>query len=102
MYKIWYWTMVDRDSEGRFIASIPDLADVAAYGVTEKDALANVAQLAEEHVRALVEAGQSAPRASRAAEMPSALRSKEFGRALIPVDIGRAAVRPGAAHSAHH
>ena len=47
MYKIWYWTMVDRDSEGRFIASIPDLVDVAAYGVTEKDALANVAQLAE-------------------------------------------------------
>jgi hypothetical protein len=53
-------------------------------------------------VRALVESGQSAPRASRAAEMPSALRSKEFGRALIPVDIGRAAVRPSAAHSAHH
>jgi predicted RNase H-like HicB family nuclease len=102
MYKVWYWTMVDRDSEGRFIASIPDLVDVAAYGVTEKDALANVTQLAEEHVRALVEAGQSAPRASRAAEMPSATRSKEFGRALIPVDIGRAAVRPSAAHSAHH
>ena len=30
MYKVWYWTLVDRDSEGRFIASIPDLADVAA------------------------------------------------------------------------
>ena len=72
------------------------------YGVTEKDALANVTQLAEEHVRALVEAGQSAPRASRAAEMPSATRSKEFGRALIPVDIGRAAVRPSATNSAHH
>ena len=80
MYKVWYWTMVDRDSEGRFIASIPDLVDVAAYGATERDALANVTQLAEEHVRALVERGQSAPRASRAAEMPSAIRSKEFGR----------------------
>jgi predicted RNase H-like HicB family nuclease len=102
MYKLWYWTMVDRDSEGRFIASVPDLVDVAAYGATEKDALAHVTQLAEEHVRALVERGQSAPRASRAAEMPSATRSKEFGRALIPVVIGRAAVRPGATHSAQH
>ncbi len=102
MYKVWYWTMVDRDSEGRFIASVPDLVDVAAYGVTEKDALAHVTQLAEEHVRALVERGQSAPRASRAAEMPSATRSKEFGRALIPVVIERAAVRPSATHGAQH
>lgn len=102
MYKVWYWTMVDRDSDGRFIASSPDLVDVAAYGATERDALANVTQLAEEHVRALVERGQSAPRASRAAEMPSAIRSKEFGRALIPVEVGRASVRPSATHSAHH
>jgi hypothetical protein len=34
--------------------------------------------------------------------MPSAIRSKEFGRALIPVEIGRASVRPSATHSAHH
>ena len=61
MYKVWYWTLVDRDSEGRFIASIPDLVDVAAYGASEKDALANVAQLAEEHVRAIVESGQRRP-----------------------------------------
>jgi predicted RNase H-like HicB family nuclease len=102
MYKVWYWTMVDRDSEGRFIASVPDLVDVAAYGATEKDALAHVTQLAEEHVRALVERGQAAPRASRAADMPSATRSKEFGRALIPVVISRAAVRPGATDSSAH
>jgi predicted RNase H-like HicB family nuclease len=102
MYKVWYWTLVDRDSEGRFIASIPDLADVAAYGTSEKDALANVAHLAEEHVRAIVESGRLAPRASRAAEMPSATRSKEFGRALIPVDVARAAVTPNATYSAGH
>lgn len=99
MYKVWYWTMVDRDNEGRFIASIPDLADVAAYGATEKDALAHVTQLAEEHVRALVESGHLAPRARPAADMPSATRSKEFSRALIPVSVGRAAVVPGATYN---
>ena len=99
MYKVWYWTLVDRESDGRFIASVPDLVDVAAYGASEKDALANVTHLAEEHVRALVESGQMAPRASRASEMPSATRSKEFARALIPVDVARAAVTPSAAYN---
>jgi predicted RNase H-like HicB family nuclease len=100
MYKVWYWTMIDRESDGRFIASVPDLVDVAAYGDTEKDALANVTHLAVEYVRSLVEIGQLAPRASRASEMPSATRSKEFGRALIPVDVRRASVTPGTTHSA--
>ena len=25
MYRIWYWATVDRESDGRFVASIPDL-----------------------------------------------------------------------------
>jgi hypothetical protein len=40
MYRIWYWAMVDREYDGRFIASIPDLGDLAAYGKNEKDAVA--------------------------------------------------------------
>jgi hypothetical protein len=39
MYRIWYWAMIDRESNGRFIASIPDLGDLAAYGENEKDAV---------------------------------------------------------------
>jgi hypothetical protein len=34
--------------------------------------------------------------------MPSATRAKEFGRALIPVDVARAAVTPSPAYSVHH
>ena len=29
MYRIWYWAMIERESDGRFTASIPDLGDVA-------------------------------------------------------------------------
>ena len=29
MYRIWYWAMIERESDGRFIASIPDLGDLA-------------------------------------------------------------------------
>jgi predicted RNase H-like HicB family nuclease len=45
MYRVWYWAMIDRESDGRFIASIPDLDDLAAYGHTDKDAVAHVAEL---------------------------------------------------------
>jgi predicted RNase H-like HicB family nuclease len=89
------WAMVDRKHDGRFIASIPDLGDLAAYGENEKDAIAHVAVLAGDHVRALVESGQAAPRARQAAQLPSAIRSKEVGRSLIPVGVGRAAAKPG-------
>jgi predicted RNase H-like HicB family nuclease len=95
MYRVWYWAMVDRETDGRFIASIPDLGDLAAYGENEKHAVAHVAELAAGHVRAIVESGQAAPRARKAAELPSAIKSKEVGRSLIPVEVERAAAKPG-------
>jgi predicted RNase H-like HicB family nuclease len=95
MYRVWYWAMIDREYDGRFIASIPDLEDLAAHGNSEKDAVAHVAELAAERVRTFVERGQPAPRARKAAEMPSVIRSKEIGRSLIPVEVGRAAAKPG-------
>jgi predicted RNase H-like HicB family nuclease len=64
-----------------------DLGDLAAYGDTDKDAVAHVAERAAEHVRALVESGQPVPRARQASEMPSALQVK-IGRAMISVPVG--------------
>ena len=52
MYRVWYWAMIDRASSGRFVASIPDLGDLAAHGDSDKDAVARVTALAFEHVRA--------------------------------------------------
>lgn len=95
MYKVWYWALIDRDTDGRFVASIPDLDDVAAWGPTDKEAVAHATQLAVDHVRALRENGQSVPRARSAAEMPSSTRPKEIGRAMISVEVGRAAAPTG-------
>src|SRR3977135_4062888 len=83
MYRIWYWATVDRESDGRFIASIPDLGDLAAYGDTDKDAVAHVTDLASEHVRAAVDDGQQVPHPRHFSEMPSYARSKEVRRAPI-------------------
>jgi predicted RNase H-like HicB family nuclease len=46
MYRVWYWAMIDRENDGRFIASIPDLGDLAAYGHSDKDAVVHVTELA--------------------------------------------------------
>jgi predicted RNase H-like HicB family nuclease len=89
MYRVWYWAMIARESDGRFIASIPDLGDLAAYGDTDKDAVAHVTDLAAERVRAAVDDGQPVPPRRHSSEMPSHIRSKEVGRTIIPVEVGR-------------
>ena len=94
MYRVWYWAMIDRESDGRFIASIPDLGDLAAYGDTDKDAVAHVTDLAGERVRAAVEGGQRVPHRRHFSEMPSHIRSKEIGQAIIPVEVGQGAAWP--------
>ena len=94
MYRIWYWAMIDREGDGRFIASIPDLGDVAARGSTEKDALAHLTDLATERVRAAVEGGQQVPHQRHFSELPRLIRSKEIGRAIIPIEVRRAAAGP--------
>ena len=94
MYRIWYWAMIDRETDGRFVASIPDLGDLAAYGDTDKDAVAHVTELAGESVHAAVESGQPVPRQRHYNEMPSFLRSKEISRAIIPVEVERGAAWP--------
>jgi hypothetical protein len=45
MYRIWYWATTDREYVARFIASIPDLWDLAANSAMDKEAVARVADL---------------------------------------------------------
>ena len=94
MYRVWYWAMIDRENDGRFIASIPDLGDLAAYGNTDKDAVAHVTALAGERVRAAVDDGQPVPQRRPFREMPSYTRAKEVARAIIPVEVDRRAAWP--------
>jgi predicted RNase H-like HicB family nuclease len=86
--------MIDRENDGRFIASIPDLGDLAAFGDTDKDALAHVTELAGERVRAAVDDGQPVPQRRHFSEMQSHIRTKEVGRAIIPVEVERRAAWP--------
>lgn len=91
MYRIWYWAVVGRESDGRFVASIPDLEDIAAYGRNEKDAVAHVTELVAERIRSLVESGRQVPHPRPASEMPDTPQTNKIGRAIISVAIGRSA-----------
>ena len=94
MYRIWYWATIDRENDGRFIASIPDLGDLAAYGESDKAAVAHVTDLARDRVRSAVEAGQPAPPRRHFTEMPRSVHDKEISRAIIPVEVERSAATP--------
>ena len=94
MYRIWYWAMIDRESDGRFVASVPDLGDVVAWGETDKEAIAHVASLAAEHVRTLMDRGEKVPHQSHFSELPSHPRLKEIGRAMVAVEVARTQAGP--------
>jgi hypothetical protein len=51
--------------------------------------VAHVTEPAGERVRAAVDDGQPVPPRRHSSEMPSHIRSKEVGRAIIPVEVGR-------------
>ena len=75
-------------NDGRFIASIPDLWDLAAYGDTDKDAVAHVTELASERVRAALDGGQQVPPRRQSSELPT--HPIQGGRpAIIAVEVGR-------------
>jgi predicted RNase H-like HicB family nuclease len=44
MYRIWFWALIDRETDGRFVATIPDLSDLAGHGDTDKRAVARVTE----------------------------------------------------------
>lgn len=52
---------VDRESDGRFIAEVPDLPGVLAYGSTHDEAVARAQALALRVLADRLENGESAP-----------------------------------------
>jgi hypothetical protein len=56
--------------------------------------VAHVTDLARESVRTTVDGGQPIPLRRHYNEMPSYLRSKEIGRAIIPVEVERGVAWP--------
>ncbi len=52
---------LDREEDGRWIADVPELPGVMAYGTTRDDALAKVQALALRVLAERLESGESAP-----------------------------------------
>ncbi len=52
---------LEKEEDGRWIAEVPDLAGVVAYGQTREDALARVQALALRVLAERLEHGEAAP-----------------------------------------
>ena len=52
---------VEREDDGRYLASIPDLPGVMAYGSAEEDAIRKVQSIALQVLADMVESGEDVP-----------------------------------------
>lgn len=87
MFDVWYWAVLERNKDGRYFAHVPDLPGATAAGDSEQEVLQNIAEIAADHIRDLVEDGHEVPKARGNAEIPQDPEVSEVGRAAIPVDV---------------
>jgi predicted RNase H-like HicB family nuclease len=52
---------IQRETDGRFLASFPDLPGVMAYGVSEDEAIREAEAIAEEVLADMIEHGERVP-----------------------------------------
>lgn len=52
---------VEREQDGRTLASVPDLPGVMAYGVTEEEAVRKVKSIALQVLADMIESGEEVP-----------------------------------------
>jgi predicted RNase H-like HicB family nuclease len=52
---------VEREEDGRILASVPDLAGVMAYGATEEEAVRKVKSIALQVLADMIECGDEVP-----------------------------------------
>jgi predicted RNase H-like HicB family nuclease len=52
---------IDREEDGRILASVPDLPGVMAYGETREDAVRKVKSIALQVLAEMIESGEEVP-----------------------------------------
>lgn len=91
MATVFYWAMIDRHDE-QFWVTIPDLLGVNVAHPDYDQALRLATEFAGDYVADLVSEGQPVPPARNERDVGRERTTKEWTRALIPVDVpGRAA-----------
>jgi predicted RNase H-like HicB family nuclease len=52
---------MDRETDGRFLASVPDLPGVMAYGTSESEAVGKVKSIALQVLADMIDSGEDVP-----------------------------------------
>jgi predicted RNase H-like HicB family nuclease len=61
---------VEREEDGRILASVPDLPGVMAYGANEDEAVRNVKSVALQVLADMIESGEERPRSAQSPVLP--------------------------------
>lgn len=81
---------VEREDDGRILASVPDLPGVMAYGNTEDEAVRKVKSIALQVLADMIESGEDVPEpaqdAVRGVSVWRATKAKRVYAALLPWD----------------
>ena len=92
MSTVWYWAVIEHHA-GEYFVTIPDLAGVTAADPDHSEALRLIAEFAADHVGDLVDGGHAVPPASSDREVGHDPEVREWGRALVPVDVPGTSVK---------
>ena len=78
-----YYSLIERDEDGRFLGWIPDLPGATATGVTEDEVLHRLSESARQRLHDFLVSGQPPPPARPAGALPSSEGRREVRRLLL-------------------
>jgi len=80
-----YYSVVERTSDGRFVAWVPDLPGISISGETEQDVIRALSQTIRQCVRDMIIDGKPVPRARSADDMPRGTPGRRLHRLLLVI-----------------
>lgn len=86
MRTVWYWAVIEQH-EGEYWVTLPDLPGPNSADEDVNQALRLLAEFAAEHVADLVERKAEVPPARNVDDIEHDPDVKEWGRAMVPVDV---------------
>jgi predicted RNase H-like HicB family nuclease len=78
-----YYSLIEREEDGRFVGWVPDLPGIEAFGPTEDEVLHKLSGLARQCLHNLIMTGQPLPVARAADELPAGRDARSQRRLLL-------------------
>ncbi len=78
-----YYSLIEREDDGRFVGWVPDLPGATASGRTEDEVVHQLSEATRQRLRDLLMSGHPPPPARRVEELPASEDRREIRRLLL-------------------